>query len=1020
MIEHASRRLPSTGQRCHVSVLFADVCGYTALNERCDPEDVAPVLEEVRGRVEDVVAQHGGTVNEWRGDGVLCVFGVPHASERDARRAIQAALELRECVRNLTMTQPAGVRRAIRFHIGLDSGLVFVRDGDIRRGRYELIGDAVNTAARLCAEAKLDEILVADTTLKGIEGFFELDPVPPLQLKGKQQPVRAWKVCSRTNVASRFGASVSRGLTPLVGRQTQLDELLERLKEVDRAGLTLISVIGAPGIGKTRLLEELRARAGEQSTRVLVGCCEDAQSMLPLQPFLQMLDQAQPSGADEHAAAGGDAERAEAASTRARLAGLLALQQDAPGAPRRDPDALQQAIVAEFEALFSALAGRGRLLLLLDDWQWADDSSRGVLASALRSLARRPVLVVVASRVLLDPLQRVDHVLELSPFTREESEHVVGALIPHAFDLGMLTFLHQQSGGNPLYLEELCRSGMAEAPASEEDLVSGIPATLNGLIRERVGRLAPREAAIVRAAAVLGGDFSLSLLQRLTAELDPPVTAEELKRSDVVYCSDIYGTFRFRHGINREVVYESIRLGERRQLHASAVRVLEENRAAPGWVEPLEALAHHCAGAQSYDSAAGYAERAGDKARATSSLDRARKHYRAALDALDQLDPSRQQRERWVTVAAKLATACLYRPSREAFAWLERMRSYAEALEDARAVARADYWTGWFQYAYGEQDLAMRHYHRALERARGLDDGPLEAQLLLNLGQSLAAAGEHAQANAHFERAIELRKVGGSRAAGNRYGLAYALSTRAMLCGQLGDFEQAYASLHESLRLVEATGHPTHAACLGALCLVQLLQADFSGCLETSVPTRAAAARVGGHFIFAQNQVIAGYARWLQAGSRAGLSEMLHGCQWLERRQLFVFGSFTLAHAADALLRAGDAAAAVRYAERALERGVHLDTAGEALAYRTLAGVYSQGGAVDRARSSLQAAFDCAIRQGSRRELALTQLCAAELSLEFRPAADALAEASASFAEMRMPFYQQRAANALALIAGRS
>src|SRR4051812_14291689 len=157
----ASEETPMPGSRRYVTVLFADICGYTALNECCDPEELAPVLEEMRSRVERIVLHHGGAVNEWRGDGVLCVFGLPEPSERDARRAVQAALELHECVRSLTVESPGEAPRPMRLHSGIDSGLVFVRKGDIQRGRYELIGDAVNTAARLCAAAHADEILTA-------------------------------------------------------------------------------------------------------------------------------------------------------------------------------------------------------------------------------------------------------------------------------------------------------------------------------------------------------------------------------------------------------------------------------------------------------------------------------------------------------------------------------------------------------------------------------------------------------------------------------------------------------------------------------------------------------------------------------------------------------------------------------------------------------------------------------------------------------------------------------------------
>lgn len=997
------------GQRCHVSVLFADVCGYTALSEVCDPEDLAPILQAVRVLVDRIVSHYGGAVNEWRGDGVLCVFGLPHASERDARRAIQASLDLHEALPTLPIALPSALKHPLRFHSGIDSGLVFVREGDLQRGRYELIGDTVNTAARLCAAASEDEILAAESTLRGIEEFFETEPMPPLLLKGKRQPVRALRIRARSGIDSRFRASASRGLTPLVGRQHLLDGLIGRLAEVERCGLSVVNLVGPAGIGKTRLLEELQARVVAGAGYVLSGFCEDAESAVPLQPFLQMLQQVQQV---QQGASACDAPAARLAQQLDALSTLLAPR---TAGHRDDPDALARAIVEAFEALLLSLSERGLLVLLLDDWQWSDDSARQVLDGAIRALRQRPALIIVAARGPRDPLQPADQVFELSPFTDVESAQAVGALFPHALNLGIVAALHRRSGGNPLYLEELCRSFLGETPASEDDFASSMPATLGGLIRERVARLPMREATIIQAAAVLGNDFSLPLLERLLAELEPPVERADLVRSELVYESDALLGFRFRHGVTREVVYQSVRLNDRRSLHARAAELLE---AQPGSdaPEPLEALAYHHAGAESHERAADYAERAGDKAWATSSLDRARKHYRSALEALDKLEVTRPRRERWVTVASKLATAWLYHPAQEVFHWIERMGGYAEFLGNARALARADYWLGWFHYAYGEQDVALTHHHRALERARSLKDTPLEAQLLANIGQSLAAASECAEAGVYFERARALKLTPRRRdpkggANPNSFGMAYTLSTQGMMLGQRGDFRDAYRCAAESLELVEGTGHAVEAACQGALCLIQLLQGDFEGCLATSTKTRAAAARVGGHFIFAQNQVIAGYARWMLDGRREAVAELLHGAQWMEKRGLLLFGGFSYGHVSDVLVRLGDMAGAEQYAQRALERLAHRDRAGEALAYRTLHRISRVEPTTGDPNELLERARASARRWASRRELALTELCRAERDLvlgDATAAAAALDQAGSAFRDMGMTFYERQ------------
>jgi hypothetical protein len=231
------------------------------------------------------------------------------------------------------------------------------------------------------------------------------------------------------------------------------------------------------------------------------------------------------------------------------------------------------------------------------------------------------------------------------------------------------------------------------------------------------------------------------------------------------------------------------------------------------------------------------------------------------------------------------------------------------------------------------------------------------------------------------------------------------------MLAEQGDFRDAYRCAAESLQLVEGTGHPVEAACQGALCLIQLLQGDFEGCLATSTHTRAAAARVGGHFIFAQNQVIAGYARWMLDGSRQAVAEMLHGAQWVEKRGLLLFGAFNYAHVADVLVRLPEIHSAQQYAQRALERIAHRDRAGEALAYRTLHRASLLDPAIGDPKELLERALASARRWGSRRELGLTELCRAEHALllgDDAAAARALEEAGAAFREMDMTFYERQ------------
>jgi class 3 adenylate cyclase len=205
-------------------LLFADLCDYTALAEASDPEELSPFLRSFREKMEGVMKKHGGLVNEWRGDGVLCIFGLPHATERDAQHAIEAALEMHAVARGLELGAGMPNKFRARLHSGIDSGIVFA---DRREGSegYDLIGDAVNTAARLCSSAGQDELLVSQAAMQGLTEMFETEAVAPLSLKGKKDFVPARRVLGRSDVSTRFGASQRRGLSPLVGREEALERL---------------------------------------------------------------------------------------------------------------------------------------------------------------------------------------------------------------------------------------------------------------------------------------------------------------------------------------------------------------------------------------------------------------------------------------------------------------------------------------------------------------------------------------------------------------------------------------------------------------------------------------------------------------------------------------------------------------------------------------------------------------------------------------------------------------------------
>lgn len=997
-----------------------------------EPEHYLEVLDHLKNCAQRIIPKHGGTIVEFRGDGFLAMFGFPESSEDDGRRATEAALELHEAIRHVPFQLHSPFLRSLRMHSGIHSGLVLLIEGDPVSGGFALIGEAPSVAARLSDAAARDEVLVSATTLGAESHFFQIRERGHLSLQGKDEPVAAYQVLGRSPVHTRFEARTQRGLTPFVGRTHALDVLERALYDVITGRcLRTVSVVAPPGLGKTRLVEEFLRRAAAVNGQVYRGYCENYLGAEPLQPFLQMLrtlcklDRGMLTALSTEALENGLADldpdllefRAEL--LRALSASLMTRGSNEPRRQAKDDASLA------LRDLVSVLAQRTPVVLFIDDWQWVDDATRQVLG-AIRELTARPILILTASRALTPRDADLSHteVLEITPLDDDEAAKTIRALRPNA-DPFVVKQIQQLSGGNPLFIEELCHSAFKDGVDRHTDRGDSGTAWLSTLIESRVARLPPHQAELVRTAAVIGIVIPSWLLEQISGYGEQHAIVRELAEKDLIFPGESEGTLRFKHGITRDVVYYSVGLRQREEMHLRIAEFLEQRSALGGHEELFETLAYHYGAGAEPTRAAYYAERAGDKAMAASALDRARTQYGAALDALDVLEPSESTYRRWSSIAQRLGLACVYDPMRNQLGVFLRAVQLAGAREDEAAMGRAEYWLGYINYALGELSLAIHHCERARDHCRRAVDAARRAcddalvvelesfavQVLATLGQAHAAACEHDRALAQLDEAIEIKRRhrSGARPA---VGSAYTLACKGAVLGDRGRFADAHECFTEALDAVGGGNHAVKGSILEWQSAVYLWQGRWSDALASATRAQSIAERIASLYVLGMSYALAGYARWMLDRVPESIEAIIRATSWLEARDKRLSISLNYGWLADAMVDTNRYGEAREYMARALRRARNRDHFGVAMACRAMSRVPAGDDRHRPPEHYLKLAMASAHARGSPHEQAVTRLHQAQFeATNGRPveAAALLERARSEFRAMDMHWHEAEA-----------
>src|SRR5689334_17011278 len=777
------------GERRQVTVLFADVAGFTSLAEKRDPEEVHRIINGCFERITAEVHRFEGTINQYTGDGVMALFGAPIAHEDSARRAVHAALGIQRTMADYAAALRAELGLSLAMRIGINTGAVVVGAiGDDLRMDYTAVGDTTNLAARMQQTARPGTVVVSEATHRAIEGFFETVDLGRVDVKG-HEPVRAWQVVRARGARSRIAVGRERGLTPFVGRDRELETLLARAADVEAGRGQVVFIVGDAGIGKSRLLYEFRRRLAERGRAVswVEGQCVSFGQSIPFLPLVDLLRKN--FGIEEF---DGEPEIiAKVEGVTRRMGGLeehvpfirYLLSVDPGDAAVATMDAPNRRRLA-FAAL-RALAVRGAQLrpvvLVVEDLHWMDSGSEEFLSSLMESLAGVPIMLILTYRVgYARPFGSRSYYSTINLTTLGENETLaVARSVLGAADLPreLLDALRQKAEGVPLFIEEVAKTlldlGVVRRDGERLVLVSGperidVPETIHDIIMARLDRLGDEGKRAVQLASVIGRQFLVRLLRRVSGmsqELDGLL--HELQSLELIYQQGLLPepAYVFKHAVIQDVAYNSLLRERRRELHRSVAFALEElypDRLA----EHYEELAHHFSEGEEWAKAFDYLVRSGARAREASANTTALDWYTRALEAGARATPPvagarlaevHQRRAQVLTTVARLD---------EARADARKMLEYARADGDRRLEAEAYAEIAYCHYmalSWDEIGELETNVRRAHEIAREIGDERLLARTLFLLGSLDQMQARLTEAEAEFDEAVALARRGQHR-----------------------------------------------------------------------------------------------------------------------------------------------------------------------------------------------------------------------------------------------------------------
>ena len=834
MLPASGRQLPPSAERRQLTVMFCDLVGSTALAARRDPEELRDILGAYHACVSQLVAEFKGFVAKYMGDGVLIYFGYPQAHEDDPEQAVRAGLALVEGIGRL---DTAGEMLEIR--VAIATGLVVVGDliGSGEAQERGVVGETPNLAARLQGMAPANGVLIAEGTRRLVGDLFEYRDLGAIEVRGFDDAVPVWHVLRSSAAESRFEALRASALTPLIGREEEIELLLRRWQRAKSGEGQVVLISGEPGIGKSRLTAALRERLeGEPYTRLSYFCSPHHQDSA-LHPFIAQLERA--AGFEREDQPGTRLDKLEAllapASPPSDDVVLLAELLSLPTTGRYPKVVLspQRKRERTFEALLGQLVGLARrqtILIIVEDVHWIDPSSRELFDLAVDRAVGLPVLLVFTFRPEFHaPWNGLPQVtaLTLNRFDPRAGAMMVERIAGNqALPSEVTAKIVERTDGIPLFVEELtkavlearARDGRIETtPAGAPPPSAAVPAALDASLMARLDRLGLAAKEVAQIGAVIGREFAYELLAPVAQRSDTELrdALDRLTDAGLVFRRGTppRATFQFKHALVRDAAYNSLLRSRRQHLHAGITATLEAQFPEIVAAQP-ELLAHHFTEAGLAEQAVECHRRAAERAIERSANPEAIAHLARGLELLTTLPetPQRDKQELMFQVA-------LVAPhwASKGYASQGTERAATRALELCRQVGTdtpEHFQVLWalaaFYMVRGELRTGWRLGEQCLQLAERQQDPGLLGYAHFLMGDLLFWFGELMAARAHLEQGIALYDLERDRAAASRYGFDYGMACHSFLgrvLWHLGYPDQGVTHSEKAIAIADEVSH---------------------------------------------------------------------------------------------------------------------------------------------------------------------------------------------------------------------